>query len=881
MTSACTPEFTGLSLCRASRALKIGVSAGAAALLLAGCATTGETMRGIDENAANTAAAMPAPQGQAARIDPNAAIHPNLWPTAKSPTPRDPAIETKISSILARMTTEEKVGQIIQGDIGSLTPADVRKYHLGSVLNGGNSAPNNDNHTSPQDWLKLADAFWTASTDTSDGGVGVPAMWGTDAVHGHNNIIGATIFPHNIGLGAAHNPDLMEKIGQVTAREIRVTGLDWTFAPTIAVARNDRWGRTYESYSEAPDIVREYAPRLVYGLQGRPGDANFLKGEHLMATVKHFVGDGGTQNGKDQGENLMTEMQLRDLQAPGYPVAIDAGVQAVMASFNSWQGHKLHGYKPLLTDVLRGRFGFDGLVVGDWNGHGQVKGCTATDCPQSLMAGLDLYMAPDSWKGLYDNTLREVKAGTIPMARLDEAVLRILRVKARSGLFDEGIPSKRKFAGNWSLLGNRDHMAIARQAVQESLVLLKNDGVLPIKPGATVLVLGDGADDIGKQSGGWTVSWQGTGNTKADFPNGISIYQGLKAAIEQAGGKALLVKTLDGPLPKADVAIMVYGEDPYAEFQGDRDNVDFEPTGPLEMLKMLKAKNLPTVSVFLSGRPLWVNPELNQSDAFVAAWLPGTAGDGVADVLVAGKDGNPRHDFKGRLSFSWPKSSADAQLNVGDANYDPLFAYGYGLSYAESGNVGQLSEDPSLAGVKAPDLTRLMVAGVAQSPWSMYVTDTNGTAQALATSSGNSVSGSVTVIAADDTAQEDMRRVTFAKPGTFALRTEAVDLERESNADMAVRFAYRVDQSKGDKLALAGTCAGDDCGGEIDLTQAFKTMQGKGWQTAAIKLSCLSQAGVDMTGLTSPFTLVSSGGFVIGLRDVALVSNEGSASCGL
>ena len=881
MTTASRTVPTATLASRVASKLKLGISLGAAALLLSGCATTGGAMQADESMTAAPPAEASQAEPQTAQQNANATIHPDMWPTAKSPTPRDPAIEAKINGILAKMTTEEKVGQIIQADIGSVTPAEVKQYHLGSVLNGGNSAPTNDNHVAPQEWLKLADAFWVASTDTSDGGVGVPAMWGTDAVHGHNNIIGATTFPHNIGLGAAHDADLMEKIGQVTAKEIRVTGLDWTFAPTIAVARNDRWGRTYESYSEAPDIVREYAPRLVYGLQGRPGDADFLKGEHLMATVKHFVGDGGTQNGKDQGENLMTEMQLRDLQAPGYPVAIDAGVQSVMASYNSWHGEKMHGFKPMLTDVLRGRFGFDGFVVGDWNGHGQVAGCTTTDCPQSLMAGLDLYMAPDSWKGLYENTLREVKAGTIPMERLDEAVMRILRVKARSGLFEAGLPSKRTYAGEWSLLGNAEHMAVARQAVQESLVLLKNNGVLPIKPGATVLIMGDGADDIGKQSGGWTISWQGTGNTKADFPNGTSIYQGLKTAIEAAGGKALLVKNPDGALPKADVAIMVYGEDPYAEFQGDRDNVDFGPTGPLETLKMLKAKNMPTVSVFLSGRPLWVNPELNRSDAFVAAWLPGTAGDGVADVLVAGKDGKTRHDFKGRLSFSWPKSSADAQLNVGDPDYDPLFAYGYGLSYAEGGEVGTLSEDPSLEGAKAADLTKLMQAGVAQSPWTMAVSDATGAPRSLPSSTGSSAGGAVSVTAADDKAQEDMRLVKFTKTGTFALTTDAVDLERESNGDMAVQFAYRVDQSGGQKLAFGGLCGGNDCGGSLDLTNAFRAQQGKGWQTATIKLSCLGNAGVDMTQLVSPFTLMSSGGFTIALKEITLVSNEGSASCGL
>ncbi len=806
-------------------------------------------------------------------------INPDNWPEAKSPFDVDPAVESQIQDLLAKMSVEEKVGQIIQADINSVTPEEAKKYHLGSILNGGNSAPGADDYAPAPKWLELADEYWVASTDTSDGRTAVPIMWGTDAVHGHSNIIGATVFPHNIGLGAANNPDLMEEIGKVTAREIRVTGIDWTFAPTIAVVRNDRWGRTYESYSEQPEIVADYAPRLVYGLQGRPDDEDFLKGEHVAATVKHFVGDGGTIDGKDQGDNVMSEAQLRDSQAAGYASAINAGVQSVMASYNSWHGKKLHGHQPLLTDVLRGRMGFDGLVVGDWNGHGQVKGCTPTSCAQSVNAGLDLFMAPDSWKELYENTLKQVKAGDITMERLDEAVARVLRVKIRAGLFDAGLPSKRLLAGNWAMLGNADHMKVARQAVRESLVLLKNQGVLPIKPGATVLIGGDGANDIGKQSGGWTISWQGTGNKAKDFPTGISIYDGLKNAIEASGGTVI---TMDdsGALPKADVAIIIYGEDPYAEFQGDREHVDFVPKDSLELLTKAKAAGMSTVSVFLSGRPMWVNPEINQSDAFVAAWLPGTAGDGIAQVLVAGKDGKPAYDFKGKLSFSWPKSANDVELNADDDDYDPLFAYGYGLSYAKGGNVDALPTDESLQGAEKIDLSQLMLAGVAQTPWQMFVYDASGE-QSLP-SAGNSINGTVKVLATDDEAQEDMRLVTFDGEGSLALVTESTDLEREANGDMAIRFAYRVDKSEGDKLAFGGLCeSAGECKGEIDLTDQFKSMQGKGWQVANIKLSCLSDVGVYMVRLTSPFALNSSGGFTIGLKEVSLVENSGDASCTL
>lgn len=807
-------------------------------------------------------------------------INPENWPEAKSPFEVDPATEKKIAELLVKMSVEEKVGQIIQADINSVTPAEAKEYNLGSILNGGNSAPGKNNYALPPEWLALADEYWNASTDTQGGRTAVPIMWGTDAVHGHSNIIGATVFPHNIGLGAANNPDLMEEIGKITAKEIRVTGIDWTFAPTIAVVRNDRWGRTYESYSEGPDIVAAYAPRLVYGLQGRPDDEDFLKGEHVMATVKHFVGDGGTIDGKDQGDNVMSEEQLRDSQAAGYPAAINAGVQSVMASFNSWHGKKLHGHKELLTDVLRGRMGFDGLVVGDWNGHGQVKGCDATSCAQSVNAGLDMFMAPDSWKDLYANTLKQVKAGDISMERLDEAVASILRVKIRSGLFEAGLPSTRKLAGQWDLLGNAEHMEVARQAVRESLVLLKNQGVLPIKPGATVLIGGDGANNIGKQSGGWTISWQGTGNSAKDFPNGVSIYDGIKTAVEAAGGKAILMNEA-GDMPKADVAIIVYGEDPYAEFQGDRDHVDFVPTEALDMLTKAKASGMSTVSVFLSGRPMWVNPELNQSDAFVAAWLPGTAGNGIADLLVAGADGKTAHDFKGKLTFSWPKSSQDVELNYDNEDYDPLFAFGYGLSYAEGGDVAALPTDKELEGVSNLEISQLLLAGVAQAPWSMHVYDERGLT-VLPANNGASLSGAVNVASADDQTQEDMRLVTFNGKGSFVLETEAFDFQRESNADMVVKFNYRVDAATGSKLAVGGRCGGSDgCGGELDLTKEFKSKNGQGWQTANIKLSCLNDAGVTMASLSSPFALNSDGGFTIGVQNVELVTNTGEASCTL
>lgn len=819
-------------------------------------------------------------QSAAPAVEAKPTINPENWPKSQSPIPVDPAIESRIADLLAKMTIEEKVGQVIQADIGSVTPAEAKKYNLGSVLNGGNSAPGGDNRTTPQAWLALADEFWDASTDTSDGGLGIPALWGTDAVHGHNNIIGATIFPHNIGLGAANNPDLMEEIGRVTAEEIRITGQDWTFAPTIAVVRDDRWGRTYESYSEDPEIVATFASRLVAGIQGRPGDNDFLTGGNLVATVKHFVGDGGTVAGKDQGDNLMSEADLRDLQASGYVPAIEAGVQVVMASYNSWHGEKMHGFKPMLTDVLRGRMGFDGFVVGDWNGHGQVAGCKPTSCAASFNAGLDMFMAPDTWKELYENTLAQAKSGEISKARLDEAVARILRVKLRSGLFEAGRPSTRALAGKWDQLGSTPSMEIARQAVRESLVLLKNEGsVLPIKAGAKVLITGDGADNIGKQSGGWTLSWQGTGNDNSHFPKGHSIYAGLQQAVEASGGKAVLSE--DGSFAaKPDVAIVVFGEDPYAEFQGDRPHVDFEPTEPLEQLKKYKAAGIPTVAVFLSGRPMWVNPEMNAADAFVAAWLPGTAGQGVADVLVADQAGKAAHDFKGRLSFSWPNSSYQTGVNKGDAEYAPLFAYGYGLSYSQPGRVAMLSESEELAGATKSDITSMM-AGVAQSPWVMGTTDARGY-RALGDSRGKSLAETLDIIATDRAAQEDVRQLTWSGPADFLISTNPVDISRQANGDMAVQFDYRVESAPQGTVMLGGTCKADEpCDGFIDMTDDMKAAAGNGWKTANIKLSCMGEAGADMSRITSPFTLRSAGAFSVSLSKITIVENTGEAGCSL
>jgi beta-glucosidase len=771
------------------------------------------------------------------------------------------------------MTVEEKVGQIIQADMNSVTPEDVRRYRLGSVLNGGNSGPGGDDRAPARVWLQAADAFYAASMEAPPGRPAIPVIWGSDAVHGNSNIIGATIFPHNIGLGAARNPDLMRRIGEITAIELRVIGGDWTFAPTIAVVRDDRWGRTYEAYSEEPGIVREYAAAIVEGIQGLPGAPDFLRGAHVMATVKHFLGDGGTVGGRDQGDNVHSEAELRDIFSPGYPAAIGVGVQSVMTSYNSWHGAKSTGNRALLTDVLVRRFGFDGFVVDDWNAHGQVSGCTPTNCPHALIAGVDMFMAPDSWRGLYESTLAQVRSGEIPIARLDEAVSRILRVKMRAGLFEAGKPSSRPYAGRWDLLGAPEHRAVARQAVRESLVLLKNENaILPLRPRMRVLVAGDGANDMGKQTGGWTISWQGTGNSRADFPNGETIFEGIRNRVQAAGGTATL--SVDGSYSaKPDVAIVVFGENPYAEFQGDRETLAYVGD-ELALLERLKAAGVPVVSVFLSGRPMYVTPEINASNAFVAAFLPGSEGAGVADLLFRTPDGAAAHDFRGKLSFSWPRAPDQTPLNVGDRDYNPLFAFGYGLSYREGANLGTLPE-AAVAGSASVSSDRYFERGAPTSGWKLFMVGANSAQVDVTTPNAEAPGGLLRLTRFDRAGQEDGLLATWTGRGTarLAIGGSQVDLSRQTNGDMALMIDLRVDEAPAGPIALSVDS------GNVDIGENLRAARGAGWTRLAVRLSCFARAGADMSAVQTPLSLESSGRLVLGVTAVRLAPGEGPAVC--
>lgn len=807
-------------------------------------------------------------------------VHPVIWPESKSGVKRDPAIEAEVTRLLSAMTLEEKVGQIMQADINQITPAEVKQYHLGSILNGGNSGPYGNDKALAADWLKLADAFYAASVDVAPGRPVIPVIWGMDAVHGNTNIIGATVFPHNIGLGAMRDPELIRKIGEVTAKEVRIVGGDWTFAPTIAVVQNDRWGRTYESFAETPAIVTDYARTIVEGIQGKPGDTDFLKNGHVIATAKHFLGDGGTNNGHDQGDNLYTEKALRDIFAPPYQAAIEAGVQSVMSSFSSWRGHKMHGDKQFLTDILVNRMGFDGFVIGDWNGHAQPEGCNREDCPKALNAGLDMYMAPDGWKRLYANTLAEVKAGTIPVARLDEAVGRVLRVKLRAGVMGEAKPSARPFAGKYDLLGSAGHRAVARAAVRESLVLLKNENhILPLPPQSHVLVAGDGADNMMKQSGGWTVSWQGDGLTRADFPHATTIYEGIRDAVSAAGGKAELAT--DGRFKtKPDVAIVVFGENPYAEFRGDRANVDYQPEGKsdLKLLQRLKEQGIAVVAVFLSGRPLYVTPEINTSDAFVAAWLPGGEGAGIADVLFAQADGTIAHDVTGRLSFSWPRSPEQVLLNVGTEPYFPLFPYGYGLSYAAAKQTGTLPEAVS-GDVATANVDNFLEDGHASTSWTLSAYGVGGAKVTVDRVALAAPGGALALSKTDRFKQEDTLQAIWNGRGnaSLVLTGNAANFTHQLKENMGVSFALRVDAAPTGKVQLGMGAAGKL--GHVDLTPALGRAKGKGWVSLQVRLSCLAKAGADMGAVSVPMELVTSGKFAVSLYASRLDAMPADGGC--
>jgi beta-glucosidase len=839
--------------------------------------------------AASTAASIAtvADAGSAAQA-PRKAL--TAWPRIRSAIASDPVLEARVAEIVGKMTLAQKIGQMTQAEIKSVTPDEVRRYYLGAVLNGGGSWPGNDKYAVPADWVKLADSFYDASMAT-DMALKVPVIWGTDAVHGHNNVHGATLFPHNIGLGAAHDPQLIGEIGAATGRAVRATGIAWVFGPTVAVVRDDRWGRTYEGFSEDPRIVQDYAGVYVKGLQGA-----FRDDANVIASIKHYMGDGGTENGVNTGVTRAGEREMMNIHAAGYFSGLEAGAQTVMASFNSWydterrQDHgKLHGDRRLLTGVLKEEMGFDGFVVTDWNGIGEVSGCRNDGCARAINAGIDMVMVPDDWKAFIRNTMQDVEAGRIPMARIDDAVARIVRVKLRAGVFGQR-PSSSRHAGKPEAMQAR---ALARRAVRESLVLLKNEGpILPLRVGTAsgrrILVVGKAADSMMHQAGGWTLSWQGTDNTNADFPHGDTVLAGIR----QAAGAAKVSYSIDGKgvdPSTFDAVIAVIGEGPYAEGDGD-----IVPSGTLrhssrypEDLALLQAvrdgaRGKPVITVLMSGRPLWVNDLLNLSDTFIAAWLPGSEGKGVSDLLVAAP-GAKAHDFRGTLSYSWPKTVCQTALNVGDAHYAPLFAYGYGLKAGQRSHLGRLDAAYPAGGCSASDTYPLSgQADRASFPLRLR----SGAAMRPL---GADLNAAVAVPGATATVvqiktQQDARLVAWTGPASYeAHGDKALALPAAASKDGVLRFDTMVQTAPAGQVTIGMLCGGGDssgsaCGEPLDATRLFARLAGQGKQTVKIPLACFTASGVDLARVDTPFSVSSNAGFAAAFGNVDVVGGAARAA---
>lgn len=579
--------------------------------------------------------------------------------------------------LLAKMTLDEKIGQMIQVDIGALKDqSDIETYYLGSLLSGGSSDPKEGN--SLEAWTNRYESYQKHALKTH---LGIPLLYGIDAVHGHSNVLGAVVFPHNIGLGCTRSPELVKKIAHITAVEVRATGIQWTFSPCITVPQDERWGRTYEGFSEDPKLVSELGEAAIRGFQGH----DLSNPLSILACAKHYAGDGGTTFGSsgnrpqdfdgharlDQGDTRVDETTLRGIHLYPYIAAVNAGAATIMPSYSSWNGLKCSANKYLLTDVLKKEMGFEGFLISDYNAIDQITKDYKTAIMISINAGMDMFMITDKYRDFHAKLKELVQEGKVSMSRIDDAVTRILRVKFAMGLMDKN-RSPLADRNLWKTFGSPEHRQAARQAVRQSLVLLKNENkTLPIsKQAARICVGGKNADDIGNQCGGWTIDWQGkSGNVTT---GGTTILTAIKNAVSKSTRVTFSKNGSDAK--GADIGIVVIGETPYAEGTGDSSDLSLSKED-VEAVRNMKKAGIPVVVILISGRPMIINEALEQADAFIAAWLPGTEGQGVADVLFG--------DYKptGKLSFTWPRSMAQIPINIGDKNYNPLFAYGYGLTY--------------------------------------------------------------------------------------------------------------------------------------------------------------------------------------------------------
>jgi beta-glucosidase len=586
-------------------------------------------------------------------------------------------VEERVEDLLGRMTLEEKIGQMTLIEKNSIPPRDVYDFYIGGILSGGGGYPRGNN--TPAGWMDMVHEYQDNALATR---LGIPMIYGVDAVHGHSNLHGATFFPHNIGLGAANNPELMTQIGQITAREMIATGIYWDYAPVLAPVFDIRWGRTYESYGENTDLVTALGIPFMVGLQGELGGEG-----SVLATPKHYIGDGATTWGTspfgsrniDRGDTRLDEATLRELLLPPYIAAVEAGAMSIMTSYSSWNGLPMHAHDYLMNNVLKGELGFSGFIVSDWEAVTLISNNDYNDVVTAINAGIDMNMVPYDYRTFIGLATEAVNKGDISLDRIDDAVRRILRVKFAMGLFEHPF-------GDESLIptvGSDEHRAVARQAVRESLVLLKNDNAaLPIaKDAATIFVAGQGADNLGRQLGGWSIEWQGG---SGDITTGTALLEAVKAVVSPQTNVAYSTTGLfDGSV--ADVGIVVLSEDPYAEFEGDNNRIGLS-RGEIAMLKRMRESSKTLVVVLYSGRPLIVTEELLAADAFVAAWLPGTEGAGVTDVLFGDAP------FSGKLSFTWPRTVEQLPfdvLNIPTEGCDaPLFPFGYGLT-VEDGSASE------------------------------------------------------------------------------------------------------------------------------------------------------------------------------------------------
>ena len=854
------------------------------------------------------------------------------WPNIQSSITRDETQEKEIADIVEQMTLEEKIGQMIQPNLRDVTPEEAKQYKLGSLLNGGGTWVNDDKYATALDWAKESDKYWFALEEAyADRPFSIPFMWASDAVHGHNNIFKATLFPHNIGLGAARDPDLIYRIGRATALEVAATGMDWTFAPTVATPRNLHWGRAYEGYSEDPEIVYNYAGKMVEGLQG---DQQELQGyEHVLSNVKHWIGDGGTLGGIDRGDNAYTEEHLINIHAMGYFSGLAAGAQVVMSSFSGWKNEKntshdgseynqkLSGSHYLLTQVLKEKIGFDGIVISDWNSHSEVSACEDDNANYSINAGLDILMitARNDWKGAFEHAVAGVKSGEIAIERINDAVTRILRVKMRAGLWQKQPPSHRPQVLKKDVLGCPSHKELAREAVRKSLVLLKNnrknnhikdsngvekEALLPLSRNQKILIAGSAADDIQKHTGGWSITWQGSDNSKSDFPGCLSLTDAIRETI---GADNLEYFTSEKTESICNIAIVAIGEDPYAEVVGDikswqtleYSKIKRSYEKDLEIIRTLKQQGKTVITVFFSGRPLHINEEINLSDAVVAAWLPGTESLGITDVLFKNENDTVNYDFQGKLSFSWPLRKNDVAVNrippnlpnyqVPECEQDPrealpLFPYGYGLSYALDDEAASalphdydLNDLPIEKEEDKPELKpaeqALELFGImATGDYVLHMADSNNWLTGKEISGNNdTICEGIKSTPIDYQHQQDGRRITAGKKDTLLyLQTQDKECENlapyllaEGTLDVAIKIIQKPEVKV--HLAFHRDVPNSP---SLDITERLNSFPLDEWQTLAIPLSEFDELGCNFEHINTPFLLFSEGSFIFELGSI-------------